>query len=198
MRLLPNKQDPKFFKLIDVARRIAGTGSLGLERYTILVNGGGTRSKRVLLDLKFAPASALAPYVGAKQPKWGSEAARVVSVQRRAQAIAPAFLQPVSIGSRSYVLRELMPTQDSVDLREPNVDLAALEVLARDLGALVAWSELRSGGRDGSATIDELSAFARRRPWRRSLTNYAEHYADISWRYWKLFREAYRDGAIEA
>ena len=85
--------DAKFFRLLDVARRIAGTGSLGLERFTILLNGGGTRSKRFLLDLKFAPASALASYVRTAQPKWGSEAARVVNVQQRAQAIAPAFLQ---------------------------------------------------------------------------------------------------------
>jgi len=160
----------------------------------MLVNGGGTRAKRVLLDLKVAPASALADYVRTEQPKWGSDAVRVVSVQRWAQAIAPALLQAVTIGSRSYVLRELMLTQDSVNLGEPDVDQVALERLAADLGSLVAWSELRSGGRHGSSTIDELGAFARQKRWRRSLTSYAEHYAETTWAYWKQFREAYRDG----
>jgi uncharacterized protein (DUF2252 family) len=46
--------------MIDVARRIAGTGSLGLERYCILINGRGTPAGHFLLDLKFAPKSAFA------------------------------------------------------------------------------------------------------------------------------------------
>jgi hypothetical protein len=33
------QNDPAFYRMIDVARRIAGTGSLGLERYVVLVRG---------------------------------------------------------------------------------------------------------------------------------------------------------------
>ncbi|MEP7336272.1 MAG: DUF2252 family protein, partial [Acidobacteriota bacterium] len=33
---------PKFFRLLDVARRIAGTGSLGVDRYALLVEGKGS------------------------------------------------------------------------------------------------------------------------------------------------------------
>ncbi|WP_395398788.1 DUF2252 family protein [Pseudoduganella sp. UC29_106] len=32
---------PEFFRVLDVARRIAGTGSLGLEPYAILSRGRG-------------------------------------------------------------------------------------------------------------------------------------------------------------
>jgi len=149
--------------MIDVARRIAGTGSLGLERYTILVNGRGTPSGHFLLDLKFAPVSALARYVRTKQPRWDNEAVRVVAVQRRMQAIAPALLQATTVGSRAYVLRELMPTQDKLDLDAWDGRMTGLDLLARDLGFVVAWSELCSAGRDGSATIDELISFAAKR-----------------------------------
>ncbi len=188
--------DPGFFKMIDVARRVAGTGSLGLERYTILIEGRGSPAGHVLLDLKFASASALAPYVKTKQPRWKHEATRIVEIGRRMQAIAPAFLHAVTIGSRSYVLRELMPSQDKVDLEAP-VRKAQLELLVRDFGLLVASSELRSSGRDGSATTDELISFAQKRRWRKAILEYAEHYREKAWHDWGQFRAAYRDKAIE-
>jgi uncharacterized protein (DUF2252 family) len=52
--------------------------------------------------------------------------------------------------------------------------------LAADLGRLVAWSALRSGGRDGSATIDQLRTFAHSDKWRRRLIDHAEDYRDIA------------------
>ena len=112
------------------------------------------------------------------------------------QAISPALLHAVSIGSKSYVLRELMPSQDKLDLKEWKGKPGDLAMLARDLGFLLAWSELRSGGRQGSATIDELIAFGADRKWRRSVLDYAEHYQGVASRDWKTFRAAYRDGAF--
>src|SRR5206468_7016333 len=134
----------EFFRVVDVARRIAGTGSLGLERYAILIEGRGPPRGYLLLDLKIATRSALAPYVKTKQPRWPSEAARIVGVQRRMQAIAPALLQAVTIDSRPYVLRELMPSQDKLDLQAWRGADTDLELLAHDLGFVLAWSELRS------------------------------------------------------
>lgn len=46
------QSDPGFFKVLDVARHIAGTGSLGAERYAILVQGKGSPDGHCLLDLK--------------------------------------------------------------------------------------------------------------------------------------------------
>jgi uncharacterized protein (DUF2252 family) len=189
---------PPFFKVLDVARRIAGTGSLGLERYTILIDGRGTLAGHFLLDLKFAPASALAGYVRTKQPRWDNEATRVVAVQRRMQAIAPALLQAVMMESRPYVLRELMPMQDKLDLSSWKGKNVALEPLMRDLGFLVAWSELRSGGRDGSATADELIAFAAEQRWRKRVLDWAQEYQAVVVHDWKRFRRAYKDEALVA
>lgn len=188
---------PDFFRLLDVARRIAGTGSLGLERYTLLVNGTGGAG-RLLLDLKLAAPSALAGRVEPRQPDWKTEAERVVAVQQRMQAIAPAFLRAVTIGKRAYVLRELMPTQDKLDLAKWRSARGGFELLARDLGFLVAWSQLRSGGRDGSSTIDELIDFAGKRKWRAAILDYAEDYSHVAWRDWKAFRTAWRDKALQA
>jgi len=192
-----SRPNPKFFRMLDVARRIAGTGSLGLERYTILVEGRGTVAGHFLLDLKFAAPSALAPYITQPQPRWKSDAERVVRLERRMQAITPALLDEVSIDSKPYVIRELMPSEDKLDLRTAKGTNAQLNILARNLGYLTAWSQLRSGGRDGSATIDELIAFARGK-WRKEVLEYAEEYRTTASRDWKEFREAYRDGALNA
>ena len=51
-----SQANPGFFKVHDVARRIAGNGSLGLDRFI------------VLLDLKASQHSSLAPHLQVKQP----------------------------------------------------------------------------------------------------------------------------------
>jgi len=81
------QSNPAFFRLRDAARRVAGTGSLGLERYVLLVEGHGDEGQ-FLLDLKHQPGSAM---VSAKpslvQPNWNSEGERVVTIQHDVEAI---------------------------------------------------------------------------------------------------------------
>ncbi|MGZ5056506.1 MAG: DUF2252 domain-containing protein [Methylobacter sp.] len=172
-----SQPNPKFFKVMDVARRVAGIGSLGIERYVILVEGTGSSTGNYLLDLKYEPGSALAPYLILPQPEWGTEAERVVSIQRRVQAISPAFLNAVQIGDRSYVMRELLPNSDRLHLDLWDGKLCRLEKVMYAMGNVMAWGHLRSGGRQGSAIADEWMAFAARNDWRSPLLEYAEGYA---------------------
>ena len=182
-----------FFKVLDVARRIAGTGSLGVERYVILVRGRGGANGNFLLDLKHAPGSALAPYARMTQPAWASEAERVVSVQRRVQAVAPAFLAATLIGERSYVLKELLPSQDRLALNLWNGKLRRLEGVMCTMGEVAAWAHLRAGGRQGSATADEWIAFGNTAStWRSPLLDYAQTYAQQVIRDWQAFSADYR------
>ncbi|MRW91632.1 DUF2252 domain-containing protein [Duganella sp. FT80W] len=184
---------PAFFRVLDVARRIAGTGSLGLERYAVLVRGRGGLDGNFLLDLKIATGSALAPYVPLAQPQWHNEAERVVAVQQRMQAIAPAFLSAVSIGSQSYVLKELLPQQDRLSLNQWGGKLRRLESVMRTMGAIVAWSHLRSGGRQGSATADQWIAYGRHAAqWRAGLLDYARAYHAQVVADWRQYAADYR------
>lgn len=181
------QSNPDFFKVLDMARRIAGTGSLGLERYVILVQGHGSPEGNLLLDLKHQPGSALAPWVKTGQPRWPSEAERVVAVQQRVQAASPAFLAPVTIGERSYTLRELLPSQDRLALSEWNGKLRRLEKVLATMGRTVAWNNLRSGGRQGSAIADEWIDFGQREDWTDPLLAYARQYAKRVHEDWKAF-----------
>ena len=61
-RFAQTKENPGFFKVLDIARRIAGTGSLGLERYVVLVDGNAGADGHYLLDLKCQPGSCPVSY----------------------------------------------------------------------------------------------------------------------------------------
>src|SRR5262249_38331315 len=111
--------NPKFFRLLDVARRIAGTGSLGVDRYVALVEGNGSPNDNYLLDLKEARASALAPLVRKlrfSQPDWPNEASRIIAVKERVQSAPPALRAAVEIAGKPFSICELQPTQDRVSL----------------------------------------------------------------------------------
>lgn len=155
------QESPKFFRLLDVARRIAGTGSLGVERYVLLVEGKGSPDGNYLLDLKKAAPSVLVPYVKARQPRWKSEAERVVSIQRHVQAVSQAFLHDVEMNGEPFVLRGLQPSEDRLDLANAKGKQAKLQPVVEAMGRIVAWGQLRSSGWQGSAHAGELIAFGR-------------------------------------
>ena len=168
-----SQPDPDFFRVLDVARRVAGLGSLGLERYIVLVQGDGGRDGNALLDVKQAAPSCLASFERVRQPKWKSEADRVVAIQKRMQAIAPALLHAEKIGRGGYVLRELQPSNDRLSLKDARGNQHHLRSAAKSMGRVTAWAQLRSSGRQGSAPADDLIAFAGASGWKRRLIDYA-------------------------
>jgi uncharacterized protein (DUF2252 family) len=186
-RFAAGEPDSQFYRLIDVARRVAGSASLGLERYVLLVRGRGYPDKLALLDLKQAIHPSLVSRAAARLA-WPTEAERVVSIQRRVQVVSPALLHPARDGRRSFVLRELQPTQARLSLEswDPSLDL---QNLMTTLGQVVAWSHLRSGGRQGSAIADEWIAFADRKDWGPALMEFAVRYSRRVEHDWREFVE---------
>jgi uncharacterized protein (DUF2252 family) len=188
---------PKFFEVLDIARRIAGNGSLGVDRYVVLVEGKGSPDANYLLDLKEALPSALEGALTLRQPRWDCEAERVVAIARRVQAVPAAFLHAVRMGKRSYVLRDLQPTADRVAFGDRVQDPARLLSLMRSVGQCTAWAHLRATGRQGAAIADELIAFARETGWRKRLRRASEACARNVSAQWAAFAAAYDEGAFE-
>ncbi|MBL8540162.1 MAG: DUF2252 family protein [Betaproteobacteria bacterium] len=182
--------DPGFFKPLDAARRVAGTGSLGIERYVVLIEGRGSPDGNLLLDLKHQPRSALQPHLKLDQPRWKSEADRVVQVQRRAQAIAPAFLRAVEMEGKAFLFKEAQPVSDKISLIGSGVKTDELQRLMVTLGHVVAWSHLRTGGRQGSAIADELIAYGSKAGWQHDLLRLADEMVPAVVEDWKAFRAA--------
>ena len=187
---------PSFFAPLDVARRIAGTGSLGLERYVILVHGKGGPDGNYLMDLKQAQASSLAPHLRQAQPAWTTQAQRIVAVQDRMQAVTAALLHEHGDGQRSYVLRALLPSEDRVTLDRTRVSMADFAAVMRTMGRVAASAHLRSSGRDGSAIADALIDFGRRNKWRSALLGIALGCTEQVERDWASYCEAYDAGAF--
>lgn len=171
------QKDANFYQVLDVQQRIAGTGSLGLERYAILVEGFGFPDGNYLLDLKLTKTCSLQPYLTLPQPDWSSESARVVAIQQRVQGTPPALLGVIVDGNKSYVLRELQPEEDRVSLQAWNGKLERLNKLIQAMGEVTAWDQLRSGGRQGSAIADDLIKFAHLSDWHNQILEYATSYS---------------------
>ena len=127
----------------------------------------------------------------------GSMRPSVSAIQHRVQAIAPAFLQAVTIDERSYVLRELLPTEDRLQLEHWHGKSRRLERVMDVMGKLVAWGHLRSGGRQGSATTDTLITFASQATWQKPLLEYAISYRAQVMQDWQRFCEAYECGELK-
>lgn len=188
-----NQPNPAFYKVLDVARRIAGTGSLGVERYVVLVEGKGSPDENYLLDIKEAKPSALAPHLarlGITQPAWPDEAARVVAVQNRMQAVNHAFLHAIRLGNTPCILKGLQPSEDRVAIGDWGKKLDRLKEVVDTMGRILAWDQLRASGRSGAATADELIAFAQRSDWPAQMLDAALEMTHKTEQQWQSFVRA--------
>ena len=108
-----------------------------------------------------------------------------------------AFLQPVTMGKIDYVLRGLQPSEDRVSLKQPRHSLAEIQQVMTVMGSLVAWSQLRSVGRQGSALADELMVFGQSKKWKRQLLEIAHGCAAQVRKDWQAYSKAYDAGAFK-
>jgi len=176
-----------FGDLLDVARRVTGTGSLGVHRYALLVDNGRTAR---LLELKEAvAASMIQQHLAAKAP-WANDAKRIVVIQARMQVARRRLLTKAKVAGRHYILRELNPGDDKL-----TVDTGGgprLMRLARWLGRAAATSHRRGAGWRGAAQARKIATYAARKDWRRQVIAYALAYRKVVERYWREFRKAAR------
>ena len=64
------------------------------------------------------------------------------------------------------------------------------------LGDIVAWGQLRSSGRDGSAIADALIDFGRDKTWRQPFLELAERAAGRVETDWREYADAYKAGSV--
>ena len=187
-----------FFKVLDVGYRIAGTGSIGLGRYIILVEGNGSPNENYLLDLKEERAASLPTHLHIKQPDWKDEAERVITIQKRIQGTPQALLVAVQMDKTAYVLSEMQPFSDRVDFMSCRGKFSLLKKLIETEANVLAWGQLRSSGRQGSAVADDLIAFGTAKGWQQEVLHSAETHATAINTYFSEFAEAYDKGAFES
>ncbi len=192
------KPGPRFFQLLDAARRVAGNGSLGLERYILLVHGPSSPDENFVLDLKFAAPSAVAAWSAAPQPDWPDEAVRIVSIQRIMQAISPALLHAARVRRRPFVLKELQPSIDRLDLARWRARPRRLMQAVEGMGKVAAWAHLRSAGQHGGASAQALQAYVGAKRWSGEADRLGERVAFRMQRAWQLYCKDYDAGVVSA
>ena len=172
---------PYNYKILDTAFRIAGTGSLGLKRYFFLMKSLNDEGEKfMLIDMKQAVNSSLLPFTTAAQPQWECDAVRIKQIQERMQNRPPALLSTTEFKGDHYIVQEMQPEKDNINfnaLKERYRDMCGV---IHDMGMLTASAQLRSSGREGSATADELIAFGKNADWIEPVINYAKRYALVA------------------
>ena len=187
---------PYNYEVIGAVFRLAGTGSIGVKRYLFLLKSTNTRNKYLLLDMKQARSSSVLPYIHVQQLQWENEAARVISVQQRMQNVSAALLSRTVFRGDSFIIQELQPVKDTIKFKLLE-DYRDMYQVVDDMAALTASAQLRSGGMQGSGTIDELMAFGTDQGWQDAVIAYAQNYAATTKKYYKQFLREYKSGVNE-
>jgi len=185
----------KGWRVLDVARRFCGVGSLGLRRYTLLVQQGDDPEPH-LLELKEAVPSVLRPVADAVQPPHANEAERIVAAQRQLQGKPTAGLAWLECNGRPFRIRAMIPDENRSSLDRLQKSPLRLREAVAVAGRITARSQWR-----GSHVGNECRATALREwaasPALESVLPAAVRFADWVQRDFALYIEAYRDGAFE-
>ncbi len=189
------KENYDFLKVKDVVFRIAGTGSLGVKRYAVLVKDLREEKWR-LLDLKQSLSSSLSPYLKSPQPAWNSEAERITTIQGMMQYAPPRFMNTLSINDEEFVLKQLQPSAQKIDYALCQKKMRNVETVMTTMAQAIASAQLRSASRKGSASIDDLVKFSLQSFWQAEMIKTAIDYRAVMKNYFKEYRDQYRAGKM--
>ncbi|MBA3827684.1 MAG: DUF2252 family protein [Taibaiella sp.] len=192
--IMYNHDGPYNYEAVDVVYRVAGTGSVGMKRYVFLLKSMLAKDKYLLVDMKQAAPSSLAPYLKGQQPHWENEAQRVVAIQERMQNVAPALLSSLVFKEEAYLIQELQPVKDSINFKLIKDRYRDIYQVIDDMAMLTASAQLRSSGRQGAAVADELIAFGQNNQWQEVILEYATQYAKKVGNDYKAYVAAYKKG----
>jgi uncharacterized protein (DUF2252 family) len=167
---------PKYHCL-DIAFRIAGTGSVGVKRYVFLLKNLEKEKNYLMIDMKQATPSSLEKFAPAKQPRWMNEGERMVSVQQYMQNVCPALLSFVSFDREPFLIKKLQPSEDRVNFRLLKKREKDISQVIKEMAALAASAHLRSAARKGAATPDELMVFGNSDSWQNEIIGFSREYS---------------------
>jgi uncharacterized protein (DUF2252 family) len=122
---------PDAWRVVDVAFRVAGTGSLGVERVAVLVAGKGGRDGGWIFDMKEEDKPSGADFATGNA---GRGARRVLKALRKCLASPPRMAGTAEFDGKSVLVRRLMPQEDRLSFERLAPE--ERESVLRYLGAL--------------------------------------------------------------
>ena len=181
------------YRLVDMARKVVGVGSVGTRCWIILMLGRDDEDP-LLLQAKEAGESVLAAHAGAS--RYRNQGRRVVSGQRLMQAASDIFLGWESVTGidgrqRDFYVRQLRDWKGIA--RPETMEPKTLAAFGRVCGGSLARAHARSG--DPIAINAYLGAGD---SFDRALVEFAEVYADQNEQDYQALVEALNNGRITA
>ena len=183
-----------FYRPVDIAFKVVGTGSVATHDYVVLHFGNGSQDP-LFLQIKEEPPSAYAPYLHLRNLRnansVGNQGQRVVEGQRRMQTQSDLLLGWTRFGGRDYLVRQLSDHKASID----NEDLHGKGILlyAHTSGEILAKGHARSG--DPCVLAAYIGSGAK---LDKAIGKFAIAYADQTTLDYERFRDSIRNGRIKA
>ena len=131
------------YRLVDVAHKVVGVGSVGLRAYIALCEGSGPNDV-LFLQLKQARRSVVAQYVHGDSAWHAHQGQRVVQYQQALQTVSDPLLGWTTVGERQYYVRQFRDMKGAVVV--DGIDAAALADYAGICGLLLAKGHARTSG----------------------------------------------------
>jgi uncharacterized protein (DUF2252 family) len=162
------------YRLVDVAHKVVGVGSVGTRTWIVLLLGHDS-SDPLFLQIKEAEPSVLEPFAGRRRAI--NQGRRVVEGQQLMQAASDVFLGWLRVGDdldggrRDYYVRQLWDAKASA----PVDSMSADEMAA--YGAICGWTLARAHARSGDRVAIAASLGAGD-GFDRELAGFARTYAD--------------------
>jgi uncharacterized protein (DUF2252 family) len=180
------------FRVIDVASKVVGVGSVGTHCWMALFEGAAhPGTDQMVLQIKEAQASVLEPYVGGSDH--AEHGRRVVSGQRLIQGSSDVFLGWCTGRSskKEYYVRQLWDVKGQGDLTR--MSFGAL----RYYGALCAWALARAHARTGDAA--RIAGYlGGSKTFGRAMVAFSKAYADNNERDFEEMRRAIKSGRLKS
>lgn len=177
------------YRFQDVARKVVGVGSVGIEAYIILLVGDRDDDP-LFLQLKEVKESVFAPYAGPSI--YAHQGERVVRGQKVMQTTGDVFLGWLNHGgegSPDYYMRQLRDKKGSVKIER--LSASGLRLYAEECGAVLARAHARSG--DAATKAGYLGAGPE---IVEAITEFAVRYADQNELDYQALLQAEADGRI--
>ncbi len=177
----------KRYQLVDMALKVVGVGSVGTRCYVVLLEGQ-SEADPLILQVKEAAASVLAPYV--KHVHRENEGERVVVGQRLMQSTSDIFLGWTrGPAKRDFYFRQLWDMKGSVEISA--LEPAGLMFYSALCGRSLARAHARSG--DPVAIASYLGSGD---TFDCAIADFAEAYADVNERDYGAFQAAIKEGRV--
>ena len=178
------------FRVVDVARKVVGVGSVGTRAFIVLLQGRDADDP-LFLQIKEATSSVLEEHL--RKSRYRHQGERVVRGQRMMQAASDIFLGWTRglDTSRHFYWRQLRDMKGSavVEAMTP----LGLPMYAQACG----WTLARAHARSGDA-VAMSGYFGGSDAFDKAIAGFSERYADQNEQDYEAFAKAVRSGRLEA